>query len=318
MDTESTGIREHDLRSIWPHEERDFTVWLLNNIELLTAELGIELEDATREESIGDFSADIVGTELNTGQSVVIENQYGATNHDHLGKLLTYSAGKDAGFTIWLAEAFRPEHKSVLEWLNQSGPKDVRFFGIKPRVVSIEGTSAKGFEFEVVVEPNDWERELTTELTESERTYLAFYEAVTEAYSQRRPDWYKLAPQPQSWLVFGAGISGVSFCWAFHKGPEFSVELYIDTANKDQNEAIYHTLKEDQDEIHANLDADLVWQRLPEKRACRIKLPRDVPGKIQDLSDDERTRIAEWGVENMERFHDEFEPRISNLESRID
>jgi len=62
---------------------------------------------------------------------------------------------------MWLAEEFRPEHRSVLEWLNESGPKDVKFFAIKPRVVSIEGSEKRGFEFEVVVEPNDWERELT-------------------------------------------------------------------------------------------------------------------------------------------------------------
>ena len=318
MDTEITGIEEHDLRSIWPHEEHDFTVWLMNNIELLTAEIGIEIEDVSREESIGDFSADIVGTELNSGQSVVIENQYGATNHDHLGKLLTYSAGKDAGFTIWVAEEFRPEHKSVLEWLNESGPKDVRFFGIKPRVISINGSQAKGFEFDVLVEPNDWERELTQELTETERTYLAFYEAVTEAYAQRRPDWYKLTPQPQSWLVFGAGMSGVNYSWAFHKGPEFAVELYIDTADKECNTAIFQALKETEDEIHANLGEHLVWQRLLDKRACRIKLARDISGRIQTLSDEELQELIDWGVEQMDSFHSEFESRISTVESRID
>uniref|UniRef100_UPI000EFBF329 DUF4268 domain-containing protein n=1 Tax=Halalkalicoccus subterraneus TaxID=2675002 RepID=UPI000EFBF329 len=203
------SIEEHELRSVWPHEEHDFTRWLLENIDHLTAKLEIEVEDVSREEAVGSFSADIVGTEMNTGRPVVIENQYQTTDHDHLGKLLTYSAGKDAGFTIWVAEKFRPEHKSVLEWLNESGPKDVRFFGIKPRVISIDGTDAKGFEFEIVVEPNDWERELTGGLSDTERTYLEFYEALTEAYSQRRPDWYKLTPQPQSWQVFGAGIGGL-------------------------------------------------------------------------------------------------------------
>lgn len=96
MNEDITSIEEHELRSVWPHEEQDFTVWLANNIDLLTAELGIEVEDVSREEAVGSFSADIVATEMNTGRPVVIENQYNATNHDHLGKLLTYSAGKDA------------------------------------------------------------------------------------------------------------------------------------------------------------------------------------------------------------------------------
>jgi len=139
MDRNISRIQEHGLRSVWENEERDFTRWLTENIDLLASELGIEIEDARAEEAVGDFSADIVAREMNTGETVVIENQYNRTDHDHLGKLLTYSSGKNAGFTMWLAEEFRPEHRSVLEWLNESGPKGAKFFAIKPRVVSIEG-----------------------------------------------------------------------------------------------------------------------------------------------------------------------------------
>jgi len=158
MDYPIGTIDEHELRSVWENEERDFIQWLTENIQLLGEELGIEIEDARAEEAIGDFSADIVAREMNTGDTIVIENQYNKTNHDHLGKLLTYSAGKRAGFTMWLAEDFCPEHRSVLEWLNESGPKDVKFFAIRPRLVSIEDSEKRGFEFEVIVEPNDWER----------------------------------------------------------------------------------------------------------------------------------------------------------------
>ncbi|MDZ7730609.1 MAG: hypothetical protein U5K37_06355 [Natrialbaceae archaeon] len=115
MDRDVAKIEDHELRSIWKHEERDFTRWLTENIELLGETLGIELEDARAEEAVGDFSTDIVAKEMNTGETVIIENQYGRTDHDHLGKLLTYSSGKDAGFSIWLSEMFRPEHRSVLD-----------------------------------------------------------------------------------------------------------------------------------------------------------------------------------------------------------
>lgn len=145
MDGNIAEIQEHDLRSVWQNEERDFTRWLVENIELLGSALGIEIEDARAEESVGDFSSDIVAREMNTGETIVIENQYNKTDHDHLGKLLTYSSGKNAGFSMWLAEEFRPEHRSVLEWLNESGPKDAKFFAIKPRVVSIEDSERRGF-----------------------------------------------------------------------------------------------------------------------------------------------------------------------------
>lgn len=314
MDQDIAEIREHELRSVWENEERDFTRWLTENIELLGSALGIELEDARSEQAVGDFSSDIVAREMNTGETVVIENQYGRTDHDHLGKLLTYSSGKNAGFSMWLAEEFRPEHRSVLDWLNESGPRDAKFFAIKPRVVGIEGSEGRGFEFEVVVEPNEWEREIVDEsVTETERSYREFFGRLVDAYAERRPSWNKLKPGTRNYLTFSAGLSRVSFGWVFHQGPEFSVELYISTSSKERNEEIFETLKAGRGVIESNLDG-LEWERLPEKQACRIKWPRQIDGPITELTTNQRDRLIEWGVDAMDEFQDEFEPRVSNLE----
>ncbi|QKY21836.1 DUF4268 domain-containing protein (plasmid) [Halolamina sp. CBA1230] len=316
MDRNIAQIQEHELRSIWEHEERDFTRWLTENIQTLGSTLGIELEDARAEESIGDFSSDIVAREMNTGDTVVIENQYGKTDHDHLGKLLTYSSGKDAGFSIWLSEEFRPEHRSVLEWLNESGPRDAKFFAIKPRVVSIAGSEQRGFEFDVVVEPNEWERELggSESLTESEQAYKSFFTDLVEAYSEHRPGWSKLKPGTRSYLTFGAGKGGVSFGWVFHQGPEFCVELYMSRSTKEENEAIFESLRGSKDEIESNLRTELVWEQLPDKQACRIKWPQEIDARITELTSGQRADLIEWGVETMGNFQDEFEPRVSAIE----
>lgn len=316
MDRNIATIQEHELRSVWEHEERDFTRWLTENIELLGSTLGIELEDARAEEAVGDFSSDVVAREMNTSETVVIENQYGKTDHDHLGKLLTYSSGKDAGFSIWLSEEFRPEHRSVLEWLNESGPKDVKFFAIKPRVVSIDDSEQRGFEFDIVVEPNEWERELggSDSLSETERSYKDFFTRLVEAYAERRPQWSELKAGPRGYLTFGAGKSGVSFAWVFHQGPEFSVELYISTSSKDQNEEIFKSLRMESDIIESELGVELVWERLPEKQACRIKWPKEIEGRITELTTEQRSELIEWGVDTMDTFQDEFEPRVADIE----
>lgn len=316
MDPEIASIEEHELRSVWAHEEQDFTRWLTDNIDLLAAALGIEIEDARPEEAIGDFASDIVAREMNTGEPIVIENQYGKTDHDHLGKLLTYSSGKQAGFSLWLAEEFRPEHRSVLEWLNESGPTDAKFFAIRPRVVSVPGCEERGFEFEIVVEPNEWERELGggDSLTETERRYRDFFGALIEAYSDRRPHWRELTPGTRGYLTFGAGKAGVSFGWVFHQGPEFSVELYISTSEKATNEDIFDALQDTRDEIEDGVDTALTWERLPDKQACRLKWPREIPGRITELTDEDRAELIEWGVDAMDAFQNELEPRVASLD----
>lgn len=214
---------------------------------------------------------------------------------------------------MWLSEEFRPEHRSVLEWLNESGPKDVKFFAIKPRVVSIGESDDRGFEFEIVVEPNEWERELGggESLTDTERSYREFYSDLIEAYSERRPQWNELKPGPRNYLTFSAGKSGVSFGWVFHQGPEFAIELYISKSSKEQNEEIFDVLRQDSTEIESNLGHELVWERLPEKQASRIKHPKQINHRITDLTPDERAELIEWDVDAMDAFQAEFAPRVA-------
>lgn len=297
------------LAEVWEHEEHDFTPWIVNHIDQLGTTIGIELDDIEREDAVGGYSADITGTEMNTDGRVVIENQFGTTDHDHLGKLLTYGAGTDAEFVIWLAEAFRDEHRSVLEWLNTGAPGGAKFFGVKPRVLRLNSVETLGFDFMVVVEPNDWERELQESLSTREQAYKDFFSALTDAYAEANPSWNQLKALPQSWLGFGAGISGVSFTWAFHHGPELAVELYIDTGDKERNETIYSDLKADQDAIEAEL-GDVVWERLPEKQACRIKVAKSIDTHVEGLRPMQRESFVEWAVQQMNGVTTAFEPRL--------
>ena len=93
-----------DLREVWPHEALDFTPWLAkeSNLTLLADAVGLEITVDETESKVGDFNVDIYATETGTERRIIIENQLEDTNHDHLGKLLTYAAGKDAKYVIWL------------------------------------------------------------------------------------------------------------------------------------------------------------------------------------------------------------------------
>jgi hypothetical protein len=314
MDPENLQqIEDLGLGEVWDDEAGGFTPWLVRNIDRLGKAIGIEIEDVELEGSVGEYSVDIRGTEMNRDEPVVIENQFGTTDHRHLGQLLTYGAGTEAEFVIWVSERFREEHRSVLEWLNGSSASGAKFFGIRPRVVRVNGGEDIGFEFMVVVEPNNWERGIQDEsLTERQQAYQQFFSKLTDAYSEEHPDWNKLKAQPQSWLSFGAGKGGVALGWAFHKGPELSTELYIDTQDAEENDRMYSQLKEDSEQIEDAL-GELVWQRLPEKRASRIKTAREISDYVENLSSKERRELINWAVDRMESFQNEFEPRIKEL-----
>ncbi len=95
-------LEKIDLRDIWKHEANDFTKWLSEpeNISLLSDEIGIDIQIISTEASVGNFSADILAEDPNTGEKIIIENQLEITNHDHLGKLITYASGVEANYII--------------------------------------------------------------------------------------------------------------------------------------------------------------------------------------------------------------------------
>ena len=72
----------------------------------------------THRKSFREFIVDIVG-EDEVGK-VIIENQYNKSDHDHLGKLLTYLSNV-AGTkkAIWIVEDARSDHINTINWLNE-------------------------------------------------------------------------------------------------------------------------------------------------------------------------------------------------------
>ncbi len=151
---EFTFRRNIELRTIWPHEARDFTPWLAENLVFLEKPLNMTLELEAIEKRVGAFRADIVCQNKRDGSRVVIENQLEKSNHLHLGKVLTYAAGLDAATIIWIATELRSEHRETLNWLNKNTPAALQFFGLEIRVIQI-ADSPYAPEFTIVTNANN-------------------------------------------------------------------------------------------------------------------------------------------------------------------
>jgi hypothetical protein len=143
-------------KSGWKNEGLGFTPWLAENLDLLGQELGLRLTFRSREYPVGKYYLDLL-LEDTQERVVIVENQFGSTDHDHLGKLLTYCAGTDASVVIWIAEALNAEHVAALEWLNENTVAGVGFFGVELELLQIED-SPMAPHFRVRVQPNDWQK----------------------------------------------------------------------------------------------------------------------------------------------------------------
>ena len=180
-------LEKVDIRSVWPTEDGHFTKWLARpeNLGRLAKDLGLDLEPHATEERVGPFSADILCRSTFDDSWVVIENQFGRTDHDHLGKLLTYAAGLEGRTMVWVAERFTDEHRAAVDLLNESTDDDYNYFGVEIELLRI-GDSKTAPRFNIVAQPNEWSKVIkrtsgaSGSLSETQRTQLDFWVKFTE------------------------------------------------------------------------------------------------------------------------------------------
>jgi len=303
-------IKKLKLRDIWPHERKDFSPWLSDNIGALGKALGMELELKGTEAAVGDFSLDLLAKDLGTGRTVVIENQLTQTDHDHLGKLLTYAAGFNASTVVWVTDFVRDEHKQALEWLNQRTDEETQFFGVVVEVIKIDD-SRPAYSFNPVVSPSEWQkskkRQISGTVSRRGEAYRNYFQSLIDELREKYQFTNAKIGQPQNWYTFSSGISNIPFSASFAMGGKVRTELYIDVGDGEKNKALFDWLYEQRDELQSKVGQELEWERLDDKRASRIAVYRE--GSIQS-DEEELMGIKAWHIENLLRFKKVFPPVV--------
>ncbi len=314
MTTPELGaIRKVDLREVWPNEAADFTPWLEQHLPTLGDALGIELEVQQIEARVGPFSLDILARDIGRGRDVVIENQLTATDHDHLGKLLTYAAGYDAAVVIWLAQEMREEHRQALDWLNQRTGANTEFFGVVVEVLRIDD-SRPAPSFKLVAFPNEWRKTTVRPpgdgpVSERPEAYRTYFQGLIDELREVHGYTGARKAQAQSGYGFASGFGGVPYAASFTRGKQARVELYIDR-DQEWNKRLFDGLKESSVSLETELGETLVWERLDNRQASRIAVYRD--GSIDD-DEDTLAEISKWMIDKLLKFKDVFGPRLSEL-----
>lgn len=262
------------VREIWAKEDRDFTPWLLDNAELLSGALGIDLELHQAEHPVGTFSLNLLGRAPGSEEVVIVENQLEESDHKHLGQLLTYAGGTDARTIVWIATNFREEHRSALDWLNENTGEGTRFFGVEISAVKI-GDSVPAPLFNVVAKPNDWGKAVKANANTiggSERNvaYSEFWTKFLVTVRQRHPEWTKAAGSYyQSWLSLPSGVSGISMSTTFNRRGLCS-ELVTYFENIEASHANYKALFGVKEDFEASYGGELEWDQKDDRKTCKI------------------------------------------------
>jgi hypothetical protein len=293
-----------ELREAWNHEAKDFTNWLSEdeNLSLLSDEIGIDIKLIQTEAKVGSFNVDILAEEENTGHRIIIENQLEPTDHDHLGKLITYASGHDAKYIIWIVKDVRDEHRQAIDWLNEHTDAGVNFFAIRIELWQIEN-SPFAPKFHVVSQPNDWAKAIRVsggqgELSETRLIQLEFWNKFIEYASAHKANIKLRKPLPQQWYEMSYGVSGSRVSLTINTNTNLlGCEIYIPDSKE-----LFHSIHENKDKIEHELGEKLEWMELPNKKASRIKITRD--GDMYDKN--KWKEYLEWFLAETLKFQNVF------------
>lgn len=262
-------LQEIDIRKVWEHEQYDFSKWLASeeNIQELGDTLNLALTDIETEKFVGNYRCDILCKDELTGKVVLIENQLESTNHDHLGKIITYASGLDASVVVWIVASARQEHSSAIEWLNKHTNDDLSFFLIEVHAYKI-GNSDPAPQFKIIEQPNDFAKSVksiskNSDLNDSERNRLEFWTQLNEILDERGKPFNKRKVSTDHWYSIAMGTS--------------ECHISIDLVNKEHkirvgvwipdNKKLFDDFYTNKEEIEKNCGFELNWDRLDNKKA---------------------------------------------------
>ncbi len=295
------------LREVWPHEAYDFSQWLQDNLDVLNEALGLNLASAEAEKAAGEFNIDLLA-EDESGRPVIIENQLESSDHDHLGKVVTYLSSIGAEIAIWIVAKPRSEHIKAISWLNEASSGS--FYMVKVEAVRI-GNSPPAPLLTQIVGPSAESREVgktKRELSERQKLRFDFWSGLLEKARERTKLHANISPSRDSWVATGAGLSGLSYNYVVRQH-DARVELYIDRGSESENKAMFDQLLAHREAIETAYDEELTWKRLEGKRACRIHKDTNVGG----YRDDNWDEIHEKLIDMMVRFEAALRPYVKQL-----
>lgn len=256
-----------DLRSVWKDEARDFTPWLSQNenIDILGQTLGIDINVESTESAVGDFSADIYAKVNDSDEKIIIENQLEQSNHDHLGKILTYAAGKNANYVIWIVKKAREEHKAAISWLNEHTDENIGFFLVEVKLYRI-GESQIAPHFVPIEIPNNWAKQNKLsnssgkKETETHLARLNYWTALNDSWEINKDFsriFKKRKPSTDHWYNLSIGTSEAHI--SLHRlqiRNSISVQFYIR-----DNKELFDILHSNKDAIENITGIKFNWNR---------------------------------------------------------
>jgi hypothetical protein len=139
-----------------------------------------------------------------------------------------------------------------------------------------------------------------------------FWAQLIAAINQRSELYRNVTTSQQNWIAASSGIRGIGLNFSV-TGDASRAEIYIDRGNQTENKEIFDLLHSAKIKFEEEFGSALIWQRLDDKRACRIKA--EMPGDIFDRS--RWPKMVESMVDAMVRLERAFRQHAAAVKALV-
>jgi len=299
-------------REVFPTEPTHFSKWVADHLDHLGSALALDLELVKLEAEVGPFSLDILARVVGTQDLVIIENQIEQTDHSHLGQLLTYAAGYDAKYIVWISPEFRENHRAALDWLNTNTTAARNFFGIRVEVLRIDD-SRPAVNFRVVVLPNEWQKTASQVArsagTSSDQEQLnAVFQAIHNLAQISGAFARLLNPRTDSafYVLERTQQCAVDYSAAFGRN-QLCSEVILKHIEPAVNVRVFELLKARAESIQKAVRGEIIWdvQEGRRRQALRIVQLIDRLNLANEID-----KVAMWTAERLIELRKTIEPGL--------
>jgi Domain of unknown function (DUF4268) len=328
MRLELGTLSKLDPHALFSGEKSALTAWLAENLPVVGAAVGMDLELVHRNGTSGGSSADIIARDTAGDRIVVIESDLDSPNDSHLGKLISCAGGQDARVVVWVSPEFREQHCRAVEWLNRSGGAS-QFYALSLALFRIDD-SKPGVALKLVAAPNGCSTAPNVAspvgaggipeagvmaagdpvARDRQQAYHKFFQQLVDVLRDKYRFTNARQGQPQNWYTFASGVRGVVYSIWFSAAGYVRCELYIDVGDRDLNRAIFERLRQEKNEIEKDFGDALQWDSFETRRACSVGA--SLSGEIDDPPEVVQT-LLNWAVDRLLRFKKVFGPRLPRV-----
>ena len=303
------------IRDVWPSEDEDFTPWVASEsgLMLLGDYTGMTLESAEAEVDIGQFRADIICDKVNDDGSktkVVIENQLGTSDHEHLGQLMVYVASAAAGIGVWIAGEFTPEHRKAIKDLNNASGGQPKYFCVEVSAWRI-GDSDPAPAFSVIEKPDDWHSTAGPTAPRKNQGHLKRFWKLLDLRLVEAGKQQSIPGRRLDYRRFN--IEGLPACFSLARtagGNRARLYIYRD------GDSVFRRLERDQEIISRELSTlgDTVYWNQPNEKRSSI----DLRTKSHVYDESKWGNEIDWMMQRLDLLRNVFMPRLESVEASDD